>query len=214
METNVPQPEHPYELTYAPHISVYDSPERKAERAPVTTTYATRRELDAALDAHGIPRRLWGRGHYRFRGDVWSWGLTAREVQDRIEAGYYARTLDDVHAEALAENAQRDAAADVEPQFPIGTPEYDAYAAELRGELRKWANGEPPYPYQASVMAPDLDDPTPAAEPPCCGGAGIVDLGSVSVPCPEPACGWCICGKYVAADAPAHTCEWSTVSAR
>ncbi|HEU4425024.1 MAG TPA: hypothetical protein VFR67_21045 [Pilimelia sp.] len=63
------------------------------------------------------------------------------------------------------------------------------------------------------IMAPDLEDPTPVAEPPCCGGAGIVDLGSVSVPCPEPACGWCACGEYVGADYPAHTCAWA-VSAR
>lgn len=31
------------------------------------------------------------------------------------------------------------------PRYPEGTPEYDAYAAELREELRKWANHEPPY---------------------------------------------------------------------
>lgn len=30
----------------------------------------------------------------------------------------------------------------VEPRFPKGTPEYDAYAAELRTELEKFANGE------------------------------------------------------------------------
>lgn len=34
-----------------------------------------------------------------------------------------------------------------ECEFPMGTPEYDAYAAELRNELRKFATGEPSYPY-------------------------------------------------------------------
>lgn len=33
----------------------------------------------------------------------------------------------------------------IEPRYPIGTPEYDAYAEELRAELRKWSAGEPPY---------------------------------------------------------------------
>lgn len=35
------------------------------------------------------------------------------------------------------------------PQFPPGTPEYDAYDAELREELAKFAAGEEPYPYPA-----------------------------------------------------------------
>lgn len=33
----------------------------------------------------------------------------------------------------------------IAPRFPKGTPEYDAYAAELRAELAKFAAGEPPY---------------------------------------------------------------------
>ncbi len=33
----------------------------------------------------------------------------------------------------------------IQPRFPEGTPEYAAYAAELRAELRKFANHEPPY---------------------------------------------------------------------
>lgn len=32
--------------------------------------------------------------------------------------------------------------APLEPQYPKGTPEYDAYARELRGELDKFAHGE------------------------------------------------------------------------
>lgn len=36
-------------------------------------------------------------------------------------------------------------AAVIQPRFPQGTPEYDAYAAELREELRKWVAHEPPY---------------------------------------------------------------------
>ena len=31
------------------------------------------------------------------------------------------------------------------PRFPQGTPEYDAYAAELRAELAKFVAQEPPY---------------------------------------------------------------------
>lgn len=33
------------------------------------------------------------------------------------------------------------------PRYPAGTPEYEQYAEELRTELKKWAAGEPPYPY-------------------------------------------------------------------
>lgn len=32
-------------------------------------------------------------------------------------------------------------------QFPEGTPEYETYADELRGELAAWATGRDPYPY-------------------------------------------------------------------
>lgn len=31
------------------------------------------------------------------------------------------------------------------PRCPEGTPEYAAYATELRAELAKWSAGEPPY---------------------------------------------------------------------
>jgi hypothetical protein len=34
-----------------------------------------------------------------------------------------------------------------EPIYPVGTPEYEAYAADLRTELAKFAKGEEPYPY-------------------------------------------------------------------
>lgn len=30
-------------------------------------------------------------------------------------------------------------------KYPPGTPEYDAYVTELRAELAKWKNHEPPY---------------------------------------------------------------------
>lgn len=33
----------------------------------------------------------------------------------------------------------------LQPRFPAGTPEYAAYAAELRAELAKFANREAPY---------------------------------------------------------------------
>lgn len=33
------------------------------------------------------------------------------------------------------------------PEFPPGTLEHEAYAAELKTELGKWATGEDPYPY-------------------------------------------------------------------
>lgn len=32
-----------------------------------------------------------------------------------------------------------------QPLYPTGTPEYAAYEAELKEELRKWVAGEPPY---------------------------------------------------------------------
>lgn len=32
-----------------------------------------------------------------------------------------------------------------QPEFPAGTPEYEAYAAQLRAELKKFANREAPY---------------------------------------------------------------------
>jgi len=37
------------------------------------------------------------------------------------------------------------------PEYPEGTPEYDAYAAELRAELDKWRRGDPPYSYDSDV---------------------------------------------------------------
>lgn len=46
------------------------------------------------------------------------------------------------------------------PRYPEGTPEYAAYAAELRAELAKWANYEPPY---------DIAYPDPGKTGPCIG---------------------------------------------
>lgn len=40
----------------------------------------------------------------------------------------------------------------MEPTYPQGTPEYDAYAAELRTELGKFARGEDPYQYRREEM--------------------------------------------------------------
>lgn len=39
----------------------------------------------------------------------------------------------------------------IEPKYPKGTPEYDAYAAELAVELAKFAAGEAPYTYPTST---------------------------------------------------------------
>jgi hypothetical protein len=39
------------------------------------------------------------------------------------------------------------------PIHPVGTPEYEAYAADLRTELAKFAKGEEPYPYRREEMA-------------------------------------------------------------
>jgi len=41
-----------------------------------------------------------------------------------------------------------------EPRYPVGTPEYDAYVAELRTELDKFARGEDPYPYAPADRGP------------------------------------------------------------
>lgn len=45
------------------------------------------------------------------------------------------------------------------PQYPEGTPEYDAYVSELRTELAKFAAGEPPYEYDTptAVLPAVLD---------------------------------------------------------
>lgn len=50
----------------------------------------------------------------------------------------------------VSEQQRREAEArpdpsDLKPRFPEGTPEYEAYAAQLRAELAKFAAGEPPY---------------------------------------------------------------------
>lgn len=41
----------------------------------------------------------------------------------------------------------------MEPIYPAGTPEYEAYAAELHAELGKFARGEDPYPYRREEVA-------------------------------------------------------------
>lgn len=47
-------------------------------------------------------------------------------------------------------------AAGLGPKYPAGTPEYDAYATELRAELEKWIKDEPPY---GCVVELATDDP-------------------------------------------------------
>jgi hypothetical protein len=54
--------------------------------------------------------------------------------------------LDTATLQSLVEHAQ--AMLIATPRFPAGTPEHDAYAAELRAELAKWAAGVEPYPYR------------------------------------------------------------------
>lgn len=44
----------------------------------------------------------------------------------------------------------------VPPTFPVGTPEYAAYAAKLRAELAKFAAGEEPYPYGSAAHVKDV----------------------------------------------------------
>jgi hypothetical protein len=52
------------------------------------------------------------------------------------------------------------------PRFPEGTPEYEAYRAELRTELGKFARGEDPYPYEFGPKPSDAEptDPEPPSE--------------------------------------------------
>jgi hypothetical protein len=50
------------------------------------------------------------------------------------------------------------------PEFPEGTPEYDAYATELRTELDKFAHGEQPYPYSSDAAAYIGDALAPAEQ--------------------------------------------------
>lgn len=40
-------------------------------------------------------------------------------------------------------------------KYPKGTPEYDAYKAELTVELGKFARGEDPYPYEFDCVSPE-----------------------------------------------------------
>ncbi len=47
------------------------------------------------------------------------------------------------------------------PQYPEGTPEYDAYVAELKPELAKFVKGEPPYEYgpidRTAILSKPID---------------------------------------------------------
>lgn len=43
------------------------------------------------------------------------------------------------------------------PRHPEGTPEYAAYAAELKAELAKFAAGEAPYAYEHLAYNPTTD---------------------------------------------------------
>lgn len=54
------------------------------------------------------------------------------------------------------------------PLYPKGTPEYDAYATELKAELAKWAAGEEPYPYRPGHPLADRE-PAPPWRCPTCG---------------------------------------------
>lgn len=77
------------------------------------------------------------------------------------------------------------------------------------GRTPTWAEGIPPA--EDRVMMRDLNDPAPItdAEPECCDGTGLVDLGAVTAPCAQ--CGWCACGDYVTAGFP-HSCSYAAVT--
>lgn len=50
--------------------------------------------------------------------------------------------------ERIEDNRVReDALLAIQPEFPQGTPEYDAYAKALRAELAKFSKGEAPYEF-------------------------------------------------------------------
>lgn len=60
---------------------------------------------------------------------------------------------------------------DPSPKFPEGTPEYEAYRAELKTELSKFARGEEPYPY------PDTTPRNPDhGVPPRCTCVPVLDM--------------------------------------
>jgi hypothetical protein len=46
----------------------------------------------------------------------------------------------------------------MEPQFPAGTPEHEAYRAELKVELAKFAKGEAPYEYEPKRPTLTVDE--------------------------------------------------------
>lgn len=88
----------------------------------------------------------------------------ATPLSHSLSAGrhYPATTPEQVWDEAHTENEQRF----LTPEFPAGTPEYEAYAAELRTELDKWVAGEAPYDAQpAPSLADDVAELRAALEP-------------------------------------------------
>jgi len=63
------------------------------------------------------------------------------------------------------------------PKYPPGTPEYEAYAAELRAELAKFASGAAPYEYpvtQTTRITPNGSTTIVVQAPRPCGLAGCV----------------------------------------
>lgn len=98
----------------------------------------------------------------------------ARRAVDIMRASLIARLAIDAHNEtgSVREYA-RSLLADfgyslppdpeLTPRFPKGTPEYEAYKAELKAELGKWSRREPPYER-------DPFDAAPASEPRFTGG--------------------------------------------
>lgn len=76
------------------------------------------------------------------------------------------------------------------PLYPKGTPEYDAYAAELKTELDKWVAGEEPYPYRPGHPLADRE-PAPPWRCPTCGSRQpsmhpAVSGGEVTRRCADP----------------------------
>lgn len=116
-----------------------------------------------------------------------AWWLAGRAVRD---AAIRITDVAQAHEQALREYWERGSVdGDLEgdeyaynlmdgitpqPRFPKGTPEYDAYRAELKTELNKFAKGEPPYEYKwfdnlmnsgATNASTELISETPEFEP-------------------------------------------------
>jgi hypothetical protein len=76
-----------------------------------------------------------------------------RSLSARLQARLEVRALRTYKLEDYEDGAEVPAELGLEPRYPAGTPEYEAYKAELTTELAKFAAGEAPYEYGTELEA-------------------------------------------------------------